>query len=287
MSINLLTGTGIHINPEEEAKWIQPAVECQSIIIPKKEETVKIWEDILPRVKHSLTKQGKEARIDNSDRNMQDVIVKDGYGIYVDKPAGEAHKNLYYDEYNKSVSRLHISRWEDGSYMKSRYFVTLICALYPGIAKRYILDKGLDVNHVIIDIRGSQRIEYNSEFYEVVNKGRNRSHGSFIKRYNLYGAPVSCFDFDRLYDIYEANGILEVNLNEEFVEGVPLETVMSDLDTYRGAYRRLITWLYYLENHTTNNDRVWRAFYDYFEREFATSFNSLSEFREYIDKMTK
>lgn len=282
MRVDLLDARGLHLDPTETAKYINPVVEIRPITDPKKEETVNRWEDIAPRVQRSVENGVNIAVIDNSSRNMRNYKIKDGYGIYAIKGDGEELKQrITFNPTHRCVDKRVISRTADGVDLCDRYYRTLVFTLHPAVCKYYIADNGLDLNHVIIDQAGEQRVEFCSQFYEACSKSFNNAHRKFVKRFGLYGVPVSSFDINRLEDLYLSRGVEDDKIEDILLEGT-VDDVLNNRNTYSYMYRRLLTWVYYIQYHTDGSKEVYKRFYDWCISEYGVDNMTLDDFKNKI-----
>lgn len=106
-------------------------------------------------------------------------------------------------------------------------------AMCPDAFERYMKDASLCINHCIIDETGCVRYEMNPFYMELVPRGLNTLHGQFIKKWGMYGVPVSARDVNRLDNEFEAQ------LAKEGLD-YPDATFKVMMRTYLNAlYRRM------------------------------------------------
>lgn len=143
-----------------------------------------------------ISKDGQVAIYDAGDGTSFPRRIENHKGIFTYK-GGKWNKIKTQPECKGDVCSISF-----GYGKKLKAFAVRLFALVPKFAEYYISDSKLDINHCIIKAPYIQGESEDISFYEVITKGRNREHCCFVKRYNLYGVPVSAMDISRLIYIY-------------------------------------------------------------------------------------
>lgn len=290
MAADIIDATGKRINTATTADFLMPVVELvPNDGIEKKDKTIDGWLDMIPRVSITNEETGRVARLDNSERGMNNLIVRDNYGIFRQRGEREVRLNFNYDDCKRQTPRYLISRTKDGVEVRSRYFVILTCMLYPEIAKHYIRHYTLEANHLAIDHTGLQNLEYSSVLYEVCESSRNKRHGKYIRDWSLQKTPVSSFDFSRLTSLFTQAGAGNTdNLQQYAPDITTLEDVLAHPTEYAVSWRRLYAWVYFIKHHTTGDAIIWEKFRTFYNTEFIpTHFGSTEELKNKVLDLVK
>lgn len=275
--INVLTKNGVHVDASSAAKFALPAVEINDVVLERKETVINKWDAILSKTEK--TEYG--AKINKFSEGGKETLIREGFGIFKRSKTGQVvkvHKN--------SMSEKDPLNLDIPNKIGDKPYKLFLFTLYPNLLSKYLNDVGLDVNHCIIPEKGYVDDPTNSEFFEIVGRGRNIAHSKFVGRYNLYKAPVSSFDLDRLEDLYEAYRVLDVQTDDE--EGIipeKISDVFENKSVSKSIKRRLITWVYFINYHTDGEDRIWEAFRVYWEEESGSIWTgNLTDLKNEISK---
>lgn len=152
---------------------------------------------------------------------------------------------------------------------QAKIYIGFLCTLMPHLGKVYLNAAGVDINHCIIPEIGRKAPAKHTEFFDIVDRGYNCRHHSFVKKYDLYNCPVSAFDLVRLERVFDAYGVSHPELDTlEEQEIWNLEEVFTNSDA-TSLKRKIITWWYFLKHHTDMNDRMWNVFREFLQTIFG------------------
>jgi hypothetical protein len=206
----------------------------------------------------------KVAEITDRDRTHVMTRVVDGEGIYKLNKKGEWIKAK--DNSLKTRS----SSFFIAQQQVNNIYTGFLMSLFPELGRIYVNTASLQVNHCIIPWWGYKYPAICSEFFEIVDGGRNKEHERYVNRWDLYDCPVSALDLTRLDVFFNKNNI------SMYDEPYDSDDINNFLDIFidprfSSLKKKLATWWYFMNKHTTFSAGVWREFRKFFTNAYPDS----------------
>ena len=253
---------------------------------------VEVMDGILPRDNHIRLKFADlaiKSHVANKDGVLVSVVEPrtEGSSTYIVEQ-GVGINRVLKDGQLKSVNphfkndkACQYDTQQFGYNRQLKWYHFFVCALRPDICQMYADNLSLEINHCIIPKKGVVESVPDIQFYEVVSTSRNANHRVFVERNELYGTPVSCFDFNELRTLWA-----RFKVNEGIIGGTKYIGKNRILMHYMtvGSYRRLLTWCFFIKYHTNGGSSAWKLFLRWFNREFYYCMHGedLASFKNYI-----